>query len=223
MFFTPRRERACAPLVMRSAFLELPIRAFLACQFYIAQFLSLKYHHSLNNDVKMFFELSNALFDAGIACWDCKRAYDYVRPITAVHYLYTGKPVTAWAGYGKGTQTFDGGNWMPFQEPTIVTPPFPEYVSGHSTFSAAGAYILQQVTGFDLFGDSYVAEPGSRLRQKCGAWLSVTSVERWKISLSLLPLLRRILPVSICIRLMHDLLPPFPIVLPGVMGVFIYV
>ena len=130
-------------------------------QFYIAQFLSLKYHHSLNNDVKMFFALSNALFDAGIACWDSKRAYDYVRPITAVHYLYTGKPVTAWAGYGKGTQTFDGGLWMPFQEPTIVTPPFPEYVSGHSTFSAAGAYILQQVTGFDLFVDSYLAEPGS--------------------------------------------------------------
>ncbi len=50
---------------------------------------------------------------------------------------------------------------MPFQEPTIVTPPFPEYVSGHSTFSAAGAYILRQVTGFDLFGDSYIAEPGS--------------------------------------------------------------
>ena len=50
---------------------------------------------------------------------------------------------------------------MPFQEPTIVTPPFPEYVSGHSTFSAAGAYILQQVTGFDLFVDSYLAEPGS--------------------------------------------------------------
>ena len=50
---------------------------------------------------------------------------------------------------------------MPFQEPTIVTPPFPEYVSGHSTFSAAGDYILQQVTGFDLFGDSYIAGPGS--------------------------------------------------------------
>jgi hypothetical protein len=130
-------------------------------QFYIAQFLSLKYHHSLNNDVKMFFALSNALFDAGIACWDCKRAYDYVRPITAVHYLYTGKQVTAWAGYGKGTQSIDGGQWMPFQEPTIVTPPFPEYCSGHSTFSAAGAYILRQVTGFDEFIDSYVAEPGS--------------------------------------------------------------
>jgi membrane-associated phospholipid phosphatase len=131
-------------------------------QFYIAQFLSLKYKHDLNHDVKMFFALSNALFDAGIACWECKRAYDYVRPITAVHYLYPyPNKVTAWAGYGKGTQSIYGRDWMPFQEPTIVTPPFPEYVSGHSTFSAAGAYILRQVTGFDLFIDSYLAEPGS--------------------------------------------------------------
>src|SRR5258707_715394 len=128
---------------------------------FIAQYLSLKYKHGLNNDVKMFFALSNALFDAGIAAWDCKRAYDYVRPITAVHYLYIGQQVTAWAGYGKGTQSIDGGQWIPFQEPTIVTPPFPEYVSGHSTFSAAGAYILQQVTGSDLFGDSSTALPDS--------------------------------------------------------------
>ncbi|MBA2394883.1 MAG: vanadium-dependent haloperoxidase [Ktedonobacteraceae bacterium] len=130
-------------------------------QFYIAQYLSLKYHHSLNNDVKMFFALSSALFDAGISAWDCKRAFDSVRPITAVHYLYTGKQVTAWGGYGKGTQSIDGGQWLPYQEATIVTPAFPEYISGHSTFSAAGAYILQQVTGNNLFGDSYVATPGS--------------------------------------------------------------
>jgi hypothetical protein len=51
-------------------------------QCYIAQYLSLKYKHDLNNDIKMFFALSNALFDAGIAAWDCKRAYDYVRPGT---------------------------------------------------------------------------------------------------------------------------------------------
>jgi hypothetical protein len=130
-------------------------------QFYVAQYLSLKYKHDLNNDVKMFFALSNAVFDAGIAAWDCKRAYDSVRPITAVHYLYSGKQITAWGGYGKGTQTIDGGQWLPYQEATVVTPAFPEYISGHSTFSAAGAYTLQQVTGSNLFGDAYVALPGS--------------------------------------------------------------
>jgi hypothetical protein len=93
--------------------------------------------------------------------YDAWATYDSVRPITAVHYLYTGKQITAWGGYGKGTQRIDGGQWIPYQEPAIVTPPFPEYVSGHSTFSAAGFYTLEQVTGSDLFGDSYVATPGS--------------------------------------------------------------
>ncbi|HEV2241657.1 MAG TPA: hypothetical protein VGR98_11495 [Streptosporangiaceae bacterium] len=34
----------------------------------------------------------------------------------------------------------------------MVTPPFPEYPSGHSTFSAAGASIPAAVTGSDTFG-----------------------------------------------------------------------
>ncbi|MDQ6659449.1 MAG: vanadium-dependent haloperoxidase, partial [Chloroflexota bacterium] len=118
--------------------------------------------HALSDDVMLFFALSNAVFDAGIACWDAKRAFDYVRPITAVHYLYAGQPLTCWGGVGKGTITMsDGANFLPYQEANVVTPGFPEYVSGHSTFSAAGAYILQQATGSDSFGNSFTAAPGS--------------------------------------------------------------
>jgi len=36
-------------------------------------------------------------------------------------------------------------------------------VSGHSTFSAAGAYVLTQIVGSDTCGNSYVAAPGSSL------------------------------------------------------------
>ncbi|MDP9295557.1 MAG: phosphoesterase, partial [Actinomycetota bacterium] len=36
--------------------------------------------------------------------------------------------------------------------PTFPTPPFPEYASGHSTFSAAGAETLRLFTGSDCFG-----------------------------------------------------------------------
>jgi hypothetical protein len=133
----------------------------LFAQFLAAQYTSRRNKNTVNADVLLFFALSNAIFDAGIACWDCKRAYDYVRPITAVHYLYTGQPIACWGGPGKGTQTIDGGQFMPYQEALVVTPPFPEYVSGHSTFSAAGAYILKQSTGSDTFGNSYTAAPGS--------------------------------------------------------------
>jgi len=38
--------------------------------------------HSLDEDVKMFLALSNAVFDAGIATWEAKRFYDTSRPAT---------------------------------------------------------------------------------------------------------------------------------------------
>jgi hypothetical protein len=38
-------------------------------------------------DVKMYFALNAAVYDAAIACWDAKRAYDSSRPITLVRYM----------------------------------------------------------------------------------------------------------------------------------------
>src|SRR5690606_32608102 len=38
-----------------------------------------------------------------------------------------------------------------YQRPSFVTPPFPGFVSGHSTFSRAGATILTLVTGSEFF------------------------------------------------------------------------
>ncbi len=101
----------------------------------------------------MFFVLTNALMDAGIAAWDGKRATDSVRPITAICYLFMGKTIQAWGGPGKGPTSMDGVEWMPYQPEYLPTPPFPEYPSGHSTFSAAGARILQLWTHSDFFGE----------------------------------------------------------------------
>lgn len=42
-------------------------------------------------------------------------------------------------------------NWMPYQQQTFVTPPFPGFVSGHSTFSRAAAEVLAKVTGSEYF------------------------------------------------------------------------
>jgi len=125
------------------------------------QFVSRRDGHTLDQDVKMFFALANAVFDAGIVAWDCKRAYDYVRPVTAVHFLFAGKKVRAWAGPYRGTRVIDGADWEPYQPVTFVTPPFPEFTSGHSTFSAAGAEILKSFTGSDAFGASATVQAGS--------------------------------------------------------------
>ena len=42
-------------------------------------------------------------------------------------------------------------NWMPYQRPSFVTPPFAGYISGHSTFSRAAAEILTDFTGDNYF------------------------------------------------------------------------
>lgn len=109
----------------------------------------------------MFFALTNTILDAGIAAWDAKRAYDSVRPITAISLLYKSKRIQAWGGPGKGTIEIEGSQWIPYQPPSFPTPPFPDYVSGHSTYSAAAALILALWSGSDHFGDSVVLAPGS--------------------------------------------------------------
>ena len=128
-----------------------------------AQVISRKRAHSLDTDVKMFFELGNALLDAGIASWNAKYKWDFVRPATAVRARYAGQQVRSWLGPYQGYGFVDGSQWRPYQAPNVVTPAFPEYTSGHSTFTAAGAFIMTQFTGSDTFGASVTIKAGSSL------------------------------------------------------------
>jgi hypothetical protein len=71
--------------------------------------------------------------DAVIACWDTKYSYNLWRPITAIRAADTdGNPAT----------DVDAA-WSPF----VVTPPFPEYVSGHATYAGAAKHILKKFFG----------------------------------------------------------------------------
>jgi hypothetical protein len=101
----------------------------------------------LDRDVKLFFALGNALMDASISAWQAKYEYNFVRPITAIRERYKGKMITSWRGPGQGYGQVLGENWMPYQALNVVTPGFPEYVSGHSTFSGAGGVVLALAFG----------------------------------------------------------------------------
>lgn len=68
--------------------------------------------------------LSVGLADAFIACWDEKYNSNRIRPETAINRLMDPK-------------------WRPL----LQTPPFPEYVSGHSVASTAAAHILTSIFG----------------------------------------------------------------------------
>jgi PAP2 superfamily len=125
-----------------------------------AQFISQRDGHSLDQDIQLFFILSNALLDASILTWLTKRYYDSVRPITAIHNLFRDQDVFAYAGPFKGVGWIKGQDWMPYQTADLITPAFPEYCSGHSTFSAAAAEVLRYFTGSAVFGATYVFKAG---------------------------------------------------------------
>jgi hypothetical protein len=129
----------------------------------IAQALSRKRGDSLDTDAKMFFVLGNALMDAGISAWSAKYdpANNFVRPITAIRERYKNQMITSWLGPYKGYGKVLGQNWLPYQAPTVVTPPFPEYTSGHSTFSAAGRIAIIAFFGTDNFNAQVTIPAGS--------------------------------------------------------------
>jgi hypothetical protein len=128
-----------------------------------AQLVARRDHHGprIDRDVKLFFALTNAIMDAGCCAWNNKCAFDSVRPITAARYLFGGTTVRAWAGPYRGARRIDGAAWLPYQPTTFPTPPFPEYSSGHSAFSAAGAEILRLFTHSNRFGASTTVPAGS--------------------------------------------------------------
>jgi hypothetical protein len=115
---------------------------------------------AIDRDVRLFFTLTNAGLDASICCWDNKRAFASVRPITAIRYLFEGRRLLTWGG-PSGVQWIDGKDWRPYQPSTFPTPPFPEFSSGHSTFSAAAAQVLMLFTRSDRFGASVSFPAGS--------------------------------------------------------------
>ena len=121
--------------------------------FLFAQALSRMRQNSLDQDVKLFFILGNAMLDASVSAWAAKYQYDFWRPTTAIRELYRDKLVVSWLGPGKGYGKVFGKKWLPYQLLNVVTPAFPEYVSGHSTFSAAGRTVLTMFYGNnDAFG-----------------------------------------------------------------------
>ena len=84
----------------------------------------------MSNTVYAYTKASMAIADAFISCWDEKYRSNLVRPETLIN------------------QHFDD-NWKPI----LQTPPFPEYVSGHSVVSGAASVALT-----DIFGENFAFE-----------------------------------------------------------------
>ncbi|MEO5857911.1 MAG: vanadium-dependent haloperoxidase [Pyrinomonadaceae bacterium] len=125
-----------------------------------AQAVSRRDKYGIDQDVKIFFAVGVAAFDAFIAAWEAKRYYDSSRPWTLIRYYYKDKMVKGWGGSGKGVVMLPASEWHPYSPLSFITPPFPGYVSGHSTVSAASAKVLELFTGSDNFGATETRHAG---------------------------------------------------------------
>ena len=83
----------------------------------------------VEEEVKLYTLLGLGVFQASICAWKLKRTHLQARPIQKIRELY-------------GEEEKD---WLPYQESNFVTPPFPDFVSGHSTFSSCASRIIYQI------------------------------------------------------------------------------
>ena len=85
---------------------------------------------TLDIAAEAYAKVGMAAADAFIACWFTKYQYNLLRPIT-----YINKVIDP--------------NWKPL----VITPPFPEYPSGHSVQSGAAAQVMTDMFGAVAFED----------------------------------------------------------------------
>ena len=102
---------------------------------HIAQDVAAARGNTLEQNARLFALLNMAMADAAICAWDSKYTYNNWRPVTAIRN----------ADLDGNDLTQSDTNWVSF----IVTPPFPDYVSGHATFSGAAATVLAMFYGTD--------------------------------------------------------------------------
>ena len=67
-----------------------------------------------------------------------------------VIFTWPGQPADP-ATQHSGIRWIQAADWLPYQKKTFVTPAFPGYISGHSTFSRAAAEVLAAMTGSAFF------------------------------------------------------------------------
>lgn len=100
---------------------------------------------SNSREVDFYYKLTCTEFQASVICWKIKYKFLQLRPIQCVRLSFPYRRFD----YYFGNKVF-GNRWKPFQEKRMMSPPFPDYISGHSTFSSAAAIILNSLIGPDI-------------------------------------------------------------------------
>ena len=86
-------------------------------------------------------DLSIHLFEGARVTWGLKYMFMQDRPIQEIRRRYAGQSIASWNG------TIMGDQWIPYQLSSFVTPPFPDFPSGHSHFTQAFALTMTKWFG----------------------------------------------------------------------------
>lgn len=105
----------------------------------IAEEVAVREGNTLGENARLFAQLNIALADAAIVAWNAKYQYQQPRPDDVI--------AEGFAANDGIEATVADPNWEPLLGPT---PPFPDYISGHSTFGGAWAGVMTH-----FFGENY--------------------------------------------------------------------
>ena len=102
----------------------------------------------VDRQAELLAMLGMAISDGFVQCWRSKYEHDLLRPVTYIRRVIDPK-------------------W----EPLLITPPFPEYPSGHSTQSGAAAAVLEGLLGPNFaFDDATHEDDGLPVRSFSSFW-----------------------------------------------------
>jgi hypothetical protein len=106
---------------------------------------------SIDDNARMLAMTNLAAADAAIGCWNNKYHWNFWRPITAIREADTdGNPATT--GDPSWLPLFDPSTPVAPGQAALVTPPFPEYPSGHNCAAGSIVRTLQDFFGTDQIG-----------------------------------------------------------------------
>jgi hypothetical protein len=98
-------------------------------------------------------DLAIHLFEMGRVAWGLKLQYVQARPIQDIRRNYATTDISGWrttvdaSGVLQPAADISGNLWLPYQESNFVTPPFPDFVSGHSAYSQVFALVMSRRYG----------------------------------------------------------------------------
>lgn len=113
--------------------------------------------NTAEENAELFARATVAMADAGIAAWTAKYGHDFWRPVSGIRR----------AADDDNPLTVADPDWVPMGAPggddADFTPPFPTYVSGHSTFGGALFTTLEEFYGTDDIAFTLVSDevPGA--------------------------------------------------------------